>query len=53
MNELNTIPGFTPISMYPRLWEVSGLPYSQLLDRLIDLAIARHARRARRGGRQR
>jgi D-alanine-D-alanine ligase len=53
VNELNTIPGFTPISMYPRLWEVSGLPYAQLLDRLIELAIARHARRARRGGRQR
>ena len=53
VNELNTIPGFTPISMYPRLWEVSGLPYSQLLDRLIELAIERHARRARRGGKQR
>jgi D-alanine-D-alanine ligase len=53
VNELNTIPGFTPISMYPRLWEVSGLPYPQLLDRLIELAIARHARRAARGGRQR
>jgi D-alanine-D-alanine ligase len=53
VNELNTIPGFTPISMYPRLWEVSGLPYPQLLDRLIVLALARHARRERRGGRQR
>jgi D-alanine-D-alanine ligase len=53
VNELNTIPGFTPISMYPRLWEVSGIPYAALLDRLIELAIARHARRARRGGRQR
>jgi D-alanine-D-alanine ligase len=52
-NELNTIPGFTPISMYPRLWEVSGLPYAQLLDRLIELALARHARRARRSGKQR
>ena len=41
VNELNTIPGFTPISMYPRLWEVSGVPYAELLDRLIDLAIAR------------
>ena len=37
VNELNTIPGFTPISMYPRLWEASGVPYSALLDRLIDL----------------
>ena len=43
MNELNTIPGFTPISMYPRLWEASGLAYGELLDRLIDLALARHA----------
>jgi len=53
VNELNTIPGFTPISMYPRLWEVSGLPYPQLLDRLVDLAIERHDRRASRAGRQR
>jgi D-alanine-D-alanine ligase len=53
VNELNTIPGFTPISMYPRLWEVSGLAYSALLDRLVELAMERHARRARRAGRQR
>ncbi len=53
VNELNTIPGFTPISMYPKLWEVSGLPYPELLDRLIELALARHDRRARRAGRQR
>ena len=53
VNELNTIPGFTPISMYPKLWEVSGLPYPALLDRLIDLAIERHDRRTRRAGRQR
>ena len=53
VNEVNTIPGFTPISMYPRLWEVSGLPYPALLDRLIELAFERHARRARRAGRQR
>lgn len=53
VNEVNTIPGFTPISMYPRLWEVSGLPYPQLLDRLIELALDRHERRARRAGRQR
>ncbi|QAT49211.1 D-alanine--D-alanine ligase [Caproiciproducens sp. NJN-50] len=39
LNELNTIPGFTPISMYPKLWEASGLPYGGLLDRLIDLAL--------------
>lgn len=41
MNELNTIPGFTKISMYPKLWEASGLPYSDLLDRLIELAFDR------------
>jgi D-alanine-D-alanine ligase len=53
VNEVNTIPGFTPISMYPKLWEVSGLPYPRLLERLIDLAIERHDRRAKRAGRQR
>jgi len=53
LNEVNTIPGFTPISMYPRLWEASGLPYPQLLDRLVELAFARHARREARAGRQR
>jgi len=53
LNELNTIPGFTPISMYPRLWEASGLSYPALLDRLIGFAVARHERRARRAGRQR
>jgi D-alanine-D-alanine ligase len=53
MNEVNTIPGFTPISMYPRLWEASGLAYPQLLDRLVELAFARHARRTARAGRQR
>ena len=40
-NEANTLPGFTPISMYPKLWEASGLPYSELLDRLIRLALER------------
>jgi D-alanine-D-alanine ligase len=53
VNELNTIPGFTPISMYPKLWEASGLSYSALLDRLIDLAVVRHERRSRRAGKQR
>jgi D-alanine--D-alanine ligase len=53
VNEVNTIPGFTPISMYPRLWELSGLPYPKLLDRLIELALERHERRSRRAGRQR
>ena len=45
LNEINTIPGFTPISMYPKLWEVSGLPYPKLLDKLINLAIERHKTR--------
>ncbi len=45
LNEVNTIPGFTQISMYPKLWEASGLPYSRLLDRLIDLALERKAER--------
>lgn len=39
VNEINTLPGFTSISMYPKLWEASGLSYSKLLDRLIELAI--------------
>ncbi|HEX8899423.1 MAG TPA: D-alanine--D-alanine ligase family protein, partial [Chthoniobacterales bacterium] len=44
-NELNTIPGFTSISMYPKLWEASGLSYRELLSRLIDLAVSRHERK--------
>jgi D-alanine-D-alanine ligase len=44
LNEVNTMPGFTSISMYPKLWEASGISYSELLTRLIDLAIARHQR---------
>lgn len=42
VNEINTLPGFTSISMYPKLWEASGLPYADLVDRLIGLAIERH-----------
>ncbi len=42
VNEINTIPGFTKISMYPKLWEVSGISYTELIDRLINLAIERH-----------
>ena len=42
VNEINTIPGFTPISMYPKMWEASGIPYSELIDRLIRLALERH-----------
>jgi D-alanine-D-alanine ligase len=47
LNEVNTIPGFTPISMYPKMWEASGLPYGDLIDELVRLAIERHERRAR------
>jgi len=47
INEVNTIPGFTQISMYPKLWEASGLSYAQLLDRLVELAIERHEDRQR------
>ncbi|MSQ27680.1 MAG: D-alanine--D-alanine ligase [Dehalococcoidia bacterium] len=47
VNEINTIPGFTPMSMYPRMWEAAGLPYPALLDRLIDLALQRHEDRKR------
>lgn len=47
INELNTIPGFTAISMYPQLWEASGLPYPRLIDRLIELALERHHDRQR------
>ncbi|MBN1917164.1 MAG: D-alanine--D-alanine ligase [Verrucomicrobia bacterium] len=46
LNELNTIPGFTTISMYPKLWEASGLPYPELLDQLIELGFERYADRA-------
>jgi D-alanine-D-alanine ligase len=46
INELNTIPGFTAISMYPKLWEASGLGFSALLDRLIELAQQRHEEKA-------
>jgi D-alanine-D-alanine ligase len=47
-NEINTLPGFTSISMYPKLWEASGLPYPMLLDRLIALAKMHHTARAQR-----
>jgi D-alanine-D-alanine ligase len=45
VNEPNTIPGFTSISMYPKMWEAAGLPYSKLIDRLIELALERHRER--------
>jgi len=47
VNELNTIPGFTSISMYPKLWEASGLPYPRLIDRLIELALELHREKER------
>ncbi len=54
VNEVNTMPGFTPISMYPRLWEATGVAYPELIDRLVALAIDRHQRnRARRSASRR
>ncbi len=47
LGEINTIPGFTRISMYPKLWEASGMPYAQLIDRLIEVALERKAERDR------
>lgn len=48
VNEINTIPGFTHVSMYPKMWEASGLPYPELVDRLIELAIERHEKESKR-----
>jgi len=47
LNEINTIPGFTSISMYPKLWEASGLSFSSLVDRLVELALERHEDKSR------
>ena len=47
VNEINTLPGFTSISMYPKLWEASGIPYPELIDRLIELALERYAEKER------
>jgi len=47
LNEVNTIPGFTSISMYPKMWEASGVPFRELIDRLITLALEQHAEKAR------
>ena len=44
VNEINTMPGFTPISMYPKMWQAAGLDYPSLLDELVQLALARHER---------
>ena len=46
LNEVNTMPGFTPYSMFPSLWAATGLPYRELLDELVDLALARHDHRS-------
>ena len=43
INEINTVPGFTSISMFPKMWAYSGIPYAELIDRLIELALERHA----------
>jgi D-alanine-D-alanine ligase len=45
LNEINTMPGFTRISMYPKLWEASGISYPDLVHRLVRLALERHAER--------
>ena len=48
INEVNTLPGFTEMSLYPKLWAASGLPYPQLLDRLIELGLERYAEQQQR-----
>ncbi len=53
LNEVNTIPGFTPISMYPKMWAATGVPYRRLIDELVDAGRARHRNRAERYGRGR
>jgi D-alanine-D-alanine ligase len=47
LNEINTMPGFTSISMYPKLWDASGVSYPELIDRLVQLGLERHAERKR------
>jgi D-alanine-D-alanine ligase len=47
VNEINTMPGFTSISMYAKMWEASGISYSELIDRLIELALERHRDKSR------
>lgn len=49
VNEINTIPGFTSVSMYPRLWQASGVSYPELVDRLVELAVERHQEERKRG----
>ena len=47
LNEVNTLPGFTSISMYPKLWQATGIEYSDLITQLIELALERHEERSR------
>lgn len=47
LNEVNTIPGFTSISMYPKLWEATGIPFKDLVDKLIELAFEMHREKMR------
>ena len=47
VNEINTLPGFTSISMYPKLWDATGMPIEALVDRLLEIAVERHADRHR------
>jgi D-alanine-D-alanine ligase len=47
LNEINTMPGFTSISMYPKLWAATGIEYPELIDRLIQLGMERHAEKKR------
>jgi hypothetical protein len=47
VNEINTIPGTTPISLFPQMWEATGVPFADVVDRLIALALERHRRRAK------
>jgi D-alanine-D-alanine ligase len=47
VSEINTIPGFTSVSMYPKMWQATGLSYGELIDRLIDLALERYADKKR------
>ena len=48
INEINTLPGFRPVSMFPRLWDVAGVPYSALITRIVELGLARHERTQRK-----
>jgi D-alanine-D-alanine ligase len=52
VNEINTIPGFTGVSMYPMMWQASGMSYAELVDRLVELALERHEREAARAVRR-